>query len=267
MLIPPGLNLDTALVNQLHYALAWGMIACAVPTFISLMLGITAPYGRYSRGGWGVLIGARLAWVTQELPSLLIFLGLALASGLRSYADHPTSARTLLSAAFTLHYVYRCVVFPARIRGGKPTPLSVWAMSFAFCVWNGFLQGWALARQAPPGAPATARTLAGLAVWLLGWLNVMRADAILAGLRGPGETGYKVPRGGMFELVSAGNYASEILEWAGWALAAGSLPAAAFALFTFCNLAPRGHHHHRWYRAKFREAYPASRRAVIPFIW
>ena len=46
MLIPPGLQLETALVNQLHYVLAWSMIASAVPTFISLMLGITAPYGR-----------------------------------------------------------------------------------------------------------------------------------------------------------------------------------------------------------------------------
>ena len=53
-------------------------------------------------------------------------------------------------------------------------------------------------------------------------------------------------RGGMFEYVSGGNYASEICEWAGFALAAGTLPAAAFALFTFCNLAPRAHHHHRW---------------------
>lgn len=119
----------------------------------------------------------------------------------------------------------------------------------------------------PADAPATLRTLAGLAVWLVGWLNVMRADLILIGLRKPGETGYKIPTGGMFSLVSAGNYASEILEWSGFALASGSLPAAAFALFTFCNLAPRGHHHHRWYREKFREEYPPGRRAIVPFVW
>jgi 3-oxo-5-alpha-steroid 4-dehydrogenase 1 len=41
----------------------------------------------------------------------------------------------------------------------------------------------------------------------------MRCDLTLINLRKPGESGYKVPRGGMFELVSAGNYASEILEW------------------------------------------------------
>ena len=45
----------------------------------------------------------------------------------------------------------------------------------------------------------------------------------------------------------AANYWGEIVEWAGWALAAWpSLPAAAFALFTFANLAPRGARHHQW---------------------
>ena len=71
----------------------------------------------------------------------------------------------------------------------------------------------------------------------------------------------------MFEYVSAGNYASEICEWGGFAIAAGTLPAAAFALMTFCNLAPRAHHHHRWYKDKFKGEYPPHRRAVLPFIW
>ncbi len=48
-----------------------------------------------------------------------------------------------------------------------------------------------------------------------------------------GEKGYKIPRGGMFEYISGANFFGEILEWAGFALAAWSLPAFAFALFTF----------------------------------
>jgi hypothetical protein len=31
----------------------------------------------------------------------------------------------------------------------------------------------------------------------------------------------------------------EILEWIGFAIACQSLPAAAFAIYTFCNLFPR----------------------------
>lgn len=82
----------------------------------------------------------RMSAQTQELPSLLVFLSLLLVSEPRSYLAHPASARTLLSAAFTAHYLYRCFVFPALLRGGKPTPVSVWFLSFVFCLYNGFLQ-------------------------------------------------------------------------------------------------------------------------------
>lgn len=34
----------------------------------------------------------------------------------------------------------------------------------------------------------------------------------------------------------------EIIEWTGFAIACWSLPAAAFAIMTFCNLGPRAHH-------------------------
>lgn len=60
---------------------------------------------------------------------------------------------------------------------------------------------------------------------------------------------------------------AEMVEWGGWALAAWpSLPAAAFAAFTFFNLAPRGWRHHLWYKQRFPR-YPRERRAVIPFLW
>jgi 3-oxo-5-alpha-steroid 4-dehydrogenase 1 len=81
------------------------------------------------------------------------------------------------------------------------------------------------------------------------------------------RAGYKIPRGGLFEYVSAANYFAEMVEWTGFAIAAGGLAPAVFAWFTFCNLAPRGARHHWWYKATFKDAYPATRKAVIPFIW
>lgn len=82
----------------------------------------------------------------------------------------------------------------------------------------------------------------------------------------PTETGYKIPRGGAFELVSGANFFGEIVEWFGFALAAWSLPAFAFAVFTFANIGPRAASHHQWYLKKFPD-YPRNRRAVIPFVW
>ncbi len=55
-------------------------------------------------------------------------------------------------------------------------------------------QGWSCARHLQHETPGwTPRVVCGLALWLLGWLNVMRADWILTHLRKPGETGYKIP--------------------------------------------------------------------------
>jgi 3-oxo-5-alpha-steroid 4-dehydrogenase 1 len=63
----------------------------------------------------------------------------------------------------------------------------------------------------------------------------------------PMYSGYKIPTGGLFTFVSAANYCSEIIEWSGYALAAqGALAPLAFAVFVFCNLAPRGWQHHQW---------------------
>ena len=107
----------------------------------------------------------------------------------------------------------------------------------------------------------------GALIWASGLCINLHSDNILRNLRQPGETGYKVPHGGAFELVSGANYFGEIVEWSGYAIASGGrLPAVAFAFFTFANTAPRAHHHHVWYKAKFDD-YPAARRAVLPFVW
>ncbi|KHJ76173.1 3-oxo-5-alpha-steroid 4-dehydrogenase [Oesophagostomum dentatum] len=96
------------------------------------------------------------------------------------------------------------------------------------------------------------------------YINI-QSDSILRNLRKPGETGYKIPRGGMFEYVSGANFFGEIIEWIGYSIVAGSLPAIAFAIFTASNIGPRAIHHHRWYHSKFPE-YPKERKAIIPFL-
>jgi len=92
------------------------------------------------------------------------------------------------------------------------------------------------------------------------------ADEVLRNLRAPGESGYRIPKGGLYELISCPNYFGELLEWFGFALAAWSLPGLAFAVYTAANLVPRALAHHRWYREHF-PGYPSSRRALIPGVW
>ncbi|KAG8005070.1 3-oxo-5-alpha-steroid 4-dehydrogenase 1 [Nibea albiflora] len=110
------------------------------------------------------------------------------------------------------------------------------------------------------------KNIQGSVLWLVGWLVNMHSDHILRNLRKPGETGYKIPTGGMFEYVSGANFLGEITEWAGFALAGHSVHSSAFAIFTTVVLASRAVAHHKWYLAKF-EDYPKSRKALIPFVF
>jgi protein-S-isoprenylcysteine O-methyltransferase Ste14 len=110
------------------------------------------------------------------------------------------------------------------------------------------------------------RFIAGVVSFVVGMTINLDADRRLFALRAPGETGYRIPRGGLYELVSSPNYFGEIVEWSGWALASFSLGGLAFAVFTFANLAPRAIANHAWYRERFPD-YPPERRALVPGVW
>lgn len=88
--------------------------------------------------------------------------------------------------------------------------------------------------------------------------------------------------GGLFEYVSGANFLAESIEWTGFAIAAWTLPALAFAVFTWANIGfGRAIHHHqyvrkrrdenafvsfRFYLDKFKDQYPKNRKAIIPFL-
>jgi 3-oxo-5-alpha-steroid 4-dehydrogenase 1 len=107
----------------------------------------------------------------------------------------------------------------------------------------------------------------GAAFFAIGMAINLHSDAVLFRLRRPGESGYRIPQGGLYRLVSSPNYLGEIVEWLGWAIATWSLAGLAFAVYTAAtaaNLVPRAIVHHRWYRDTFAD-YPVERKAIIPF--
>lgn len=56
----------------LLYLLSSVYFVTAIIVFFILLYGITAPYGRYARGGWGILVNGKFAWFVQEIPSFAI---------------------------------------------------------------------------------------------------------------------------------------------------------------------------------------------------
>ncbi|XP_072870946.1 3-oxo-5-alpha-steroid 4-dehydrogenase 1 isoform X6 [Chlorocebus sabaeus] len=162
----------------------------------------------------------------------------------------------------------RCLIYPFLMRGGKPMPLLACTMAIMFCTFNGYLQSRYLSHWAVYADDwvTDPRFLIGFGLWLTGMLINIHSDHILRNLRKPGDTGYKIPRGGLFEYVTAANYFGEIVEWCGYALASWSVQGVAFAFFTFCFLSGRAKEHHQWYLQKFEE-YPKFRKILIPFLF
>ena len=136
--------------------------------------------------------------------------------------------------------------------------------AFVFTLSNGVLQTLSItAARTEPRHPALPAL--GLATFVLGMALNIHSDAVLRRLRRAGA-GYQLPRGGGFELVSCPHYLGEAVEWLGWAAMVATPAAAWFATFTAVFLGSRAVATHKWYHDKFREEYPATRRAFIPFL-
>jgi hypothetical protein len=245
------------------YPLAlWSWIAVAVVLF-PIQFFITAPYGRHSRP-IGPQIRSTLGWVLMEIPGPVIMLALFLIGDHRS---DPASWAFLL--LYEIHYVNRALIFPFRRRGGeRPMPLLIVASAFSFNCLNGYFIGRGLFQFAPARGAEwlfDPRFLVGATLFFAGLFANLQADSILRNLRAPGETGYRIPRGGLYTWITCPNYFSEMIEWSGYALSTFALPSLAFLIWTVSNLLPRALSHHRWYRERFAD-YPAERRAVIPLL-
>src|SRR5262249_36820855 len=154
----------------------------------------------------------------------------------------PGLAALGLFGLWELHYLYRSFVYPLLQRDARPMPLFIALSGAGFNVVNAWLNGrWLFSFGPERGAGdlLDPRFIAGVALFFAGWGINVRADAVLRGLRRPGESGYRIPRGGLYRFISCPNYFGEMLEWSGFALAAFSLPALSFALWTVANLLPR----------------------------
>jgi 3-oxo-5-alpha-steroid 4-dehydrogenase 1 len=245
------------------YTIAVLTILFSVPVVFIILFFYTAPYGRHFHGGWGPTVTARVGWILMEAPSALIIAIVVFSSGARV-----SPLCLLLLGLWEAHYAYRACIFPFLMRrGDRRFPVAVILFAWVFNGLNAYANGVFLAGAGPlaEGPVGRIRVAIGIAMFVAGFATHARADGVLRRLRKPGETGYTIPRGWLFDYVASPNYLGEIMEWCGWALATWSFPGLAFALFTVANLVPRAFAHRRWYSETFKD-YPPGRKSVIPFV-
>ena len=110
------------------------------------------------------------------------------------------------------------------------------------------------------------RFVVGSTLFVCGFAINVRSDNALINLRRPGETDYKIPRGGLFEYVSCPNFFGVIVQWIGFAIMSWSLPGLVYATWVSLTLFFTGLGTHRWYVERFGAAYPRDRKAVLPYL-
>jgi len=248
----------------LHTWATYTEILAAVITVLLLVV-VRAPYGRHSRGGWGPTLPARWGWILMESPAVLLFVAIY------SQGDHAWQPVPLaLLAMWQWHYVQRTFVYPFLLRGqeGKTMPLLVVAMAVVFNSLNAYVNARWISHFGTYADSWFAQPVfwIGLTLFAVGWGINHWADKVLRNLRKPGETGYKLPTGGLYERITCPNYFGELLEWLGWAIATWSLAGLAFFLYTASNLVPRAAQNHAWYKERFPN-YPPQRKRLVPFVW
>ena len=252
---------DGTLFN--HICIGWMAVAAVIHV---VMFRVTAPFGRHTTSNWGPVMNNRLGWFVMELPSLAIMTWFLInGNAFDSYA-------WVLFACWIIHYANRTLIYPLRIRSTpKPIPVVIVLSAVFFNLVNAGLNGWYLTELSGPehydGAWLTSPSfLVGMTLFATGMAINMQSDSILIGLRSPEETGYRIPRGFLFDLVSSPNLFGEVIEWTGFALMAWNLPALSFAVWTYANLVPRAKNHHDWYHRHFAD-YPVDRKIIFPHLY
>jgi 3-oxo-5-alpha-steroid 4-dehydrogenase 1 len=231
---------------DLIYYVSYSLVMVGViVSFVQLVLKFEVPYGRFTRGGFGCGVPAKLAWFFQESPAFLIPAYVFF----YKEGDHlkgAFNANTLLLMLFMIHYFQRAFVFPLLIKTQKPVPFLTFLSAVAFCVLNGYVQSRTLAQYTSFSTPLmkNTRVLVGALIFFIGMGINIHSDHLLRSLRKGKDGGYKIPRGGMFNFVSGANYFGESVEWTGYALACWNVPASCFALFTVVNLGSRAIQYH-----------------------
>jgi 3-oxo-5-alpha-steroid 4-dehydrogenase 1 len=263
---------------EIYQSVITCMVVLAIIVFIALQW-IEAPYGMAYRSGWGPSINNRIGWVLMEAPA---FFAMVVAELM---ADDQSEIAVLIASLFLLHYFRRSFIFPCQMRGNSRMPVVIALMGAVFNLVNVYLIGGWLFYMAPGyyspiaefikgnwsmaiESPMPIAFFIGLVVFAIGMSINWRADSIVRHLRKPGETGHKIPYGGMFRYVSSASYFGEIVEWFGFALLCWSAAGWVFLLWTCANLVPRAGKIHQRYMAEFGDTYKAlNRRRVFPFIY
>ncbi|KAF8732220.1 hypothetical protein HU200_016195 [Digitaria exilis] len=225
---------------------------------------------------WHVVSGAGAgAALLKSRDGMLVAYAPALVAAAASFAvpGAVDGARAeILSAALAIHFLKRVleVLFVHRYSGSMPLDTAVTIGTSYLLSTVTLIYAQHLSHGLPD--PPVDLLYPGVAVFAVGIAGnfyhhylLSRLRAAAAGGGGGGDKGYKIPSGGLFELVVCPHYLFEIVGFFGFAMISQTLYALALATGTAAYLAGRSCATRRWYESKFEE-FPARIKALVPFV-
>lgn len=246
--------------------------AIVVVTVVAALF-IDTPYGRFADERFGVSIDPRLGWFLMELPAPLAFLYFYF-QGPNRFEPFPL----FISFVWVVHYANRGFLMPAlmRVPKGQRSSFGLMVVVIGWVVTSlhGYLNGtWASTFSPQVGWEwfADPRFLLGISLYYVALGGNLHADHIVRNLRSKEEVEqgvkrYRIPQGGLFRWVTNASYFTELVFWAGFAIATWSLAGVYILAISMANLVPRAVASQKWYREKFPD-YPRERKVLIPFLW
>ncbi|KAJ6727510.1 3-OXO-5-ALPHA-STEROID 4-DEHYDROGENASE [Salix purpurea] len=207
-----------------------------------------------------IQVSSRTGMLIAYTPSFL--------AGAISFGLFPNEDLRFLfvKSTLTFHFFKRIleVLFIHRYSGGVDveslTPITLsYFTSSVFVIYAQHLA------QALPD-PAVDLKYPGIVLFLIGIIGNFYHHCLLSKLRSKNDKEYKVPKGGLFDLVICPHYLFEILGILGISLTAQTLYAFSFFTGSTLYLMGRSYATRRWYLSQFKD-FPQDVKALIPFVF
>ncbi|MEQ9363182.1 MAG: hypothetical protein RIF32_03010 [Leptospirales bacterium] len=219
-------------------------------------------YSKFRKGAGGISTRAGML-IIYGLPLLVVLLGY-------NAVQRPDSPyHIVLFLALAVHFGKRCleVIFVHRYSRpmGIGTALLIGGLYSYIAFAAHFKQNVEISMLEGDSLPLAPLILGGL-IFLAGQAGNLYHHLLLRDLRGEGETGYVIPRGGLFGMVTAPHYLFEIIAWIGYAVMARHLGLWGIVLIIAGYLAGRAKQTREWY-LKSVPGYPEDRKALVPGVW
>lgn len=106
----------------------------------------------------------------------------------------------------------------------------------------------------------------GVALFFLGTCGNFYHHILLAKLRENGDNGYKIPKGGLFNLLICPHYLFENLAFVGVCFISQTVYPLCFTIGTTLYLTGRSYATRKWYLSKFPD-FSQNVKALIPFVF